>query len=175
MPPPSPSTHSFLAEQGKWCSRYTYLVSLDPASVLLCFPCDYTLWPGQHGLKCSLLNEVFLKIPELSVYNPWLWGSPLGISLCVSCVCPLSHHGISFVQNGDPSLWWLWGLKLWMFTRTLLFDVAMNGLWMLSKRFPGTAGKGARDDIRHSSEAETWVQSTTKREDDVRWLLHSED
>lgn len=72
MPPPSPSTHSFLAEQGKSCSRYTYLVSLDPASVLLCFPCDYTLWPGQHGLKCSLLNEVFLKIPELSVYNPWL-------------------------------------------------------------------------------------------------------
>lgn len=44
-----------------------------------------------------------------------------------------------------------------MFTRTLLFDVAMNG-------FPGMAEKGVRDDIRHSSEAETSVQSTRERE-----------
>lgn len=104
-----------------------------------------------------------------------LWGSPLGISLCVFCVCPLSHHGVSFVQNGDPSLWWLWGLKLWMFTRTSLSDVAMNGLWMLSKRFPGRAGKGVRDDISHNSEAETRVQSTREREGAVRWVLYLED
>lgn len=55
-----------------------------------------------------------------------------------------------------------------MSTRTLLFDVAMNGLWRVSRRFPGMAEKGVRDDIRHSSEAETSIQSTREREGDAR-------
>lgn len=54
------------------------------------------------------------------------------------------------------------------FHKDLLFDVAMNGLWMLSKRFSGRAEKGVRDDISHNSEAETRVQSTREREGDVR-------
>lgn len=91
MPPPSPR-HSFLTEQGKWYSRYTYLVSLDSASVMLCFPRDYSFWPGQHGLKCSLLSEVFLKIPELSVYfEEACWALPSAFSMSALWATTVFH------------------------------------------------------------------------------------
>lgn len=105
---------------------------------LSCFPrpclCHAVLLKWLHILTWSTWTQMLTfkwSFPVVTL-NPSLWGSLLGTSLYFFCICPLSHCGVSFVQNRDTSLWRLWGLKLWMFTRTLLSRIFLCPPFLMS-------------------------------------------